>query len=143
MGLQDLHGPSFDEDVAKVVRQNEKARHGEPGGLKSYSRLGTDNARSLCGPRTLIPAGRKVCWRLREHHVGALAVMEGNALVGIISECGVIVRVIAVVLDRQLTLIRAVMPPDPQTIDAEECLADALQMRLDGHFRHLPVTQEG
>ncbi|WP_336488359.1 CBS domain-containing protein [Methylobacterium nigriterrae] len=79
---------------------------------------------------------------MREHHVGALAVTEGGGLIGIISERDVIARVIAVELDPQLTPVRAVMTSDPQTIDVEECLADALQKMLDGHFRHLPVMQE-
>ncbi len=85
----------------------------------------------------------EVCRRLREHHVGALAVTEGEALIGIISERDVIARVIATALDPHLTQVRAVMTPDPQTIDVEECLADALQTMLDGHFRHLPVMQDG
>ncbi|OHV18322.1 signal transduction protein [Methylorubrum extorquens] len=85
----------------------------------------------------------EVCRRLREHHVGALAVEEGGALIGIISERDVIARVIAVGLDPQLTLVQAVMTPDPQTIDTDECLADALQKMFDGHFRHLPVMRDG
>lgn len=53
----------------------------------------------------------EVCRRLREHRVGALAVEEGGALIGIISERDVIARMIAVGLDPQLTLVRAVMTP--------------------------------
>ena len=85
----------------------------------------------------------EVCRRLREHHVGALAVEEGGALIGIVSERDVIARVIAVGLDPQLTLVRAVMTPDPRTIDVEECLTDALQKMLDGHFRQLLVMHDG
>ncbi|MFJ7441616.1 CBS domain-containing protein [Methylorubrum thiocyanatum] len=85
----------------------------------------------------------EVCRRLREHHVGALAVIEDEALIGIISERDVIARVIAVELDPQLTLVRDVMTPDPRTIDVEECLTVALQTMLDGHFRHLPAVQDG
>lgn len=85
----------------------------------------------------------EVCRRLREHHVGALAVEEDGVLTGIVSERDVIARVIAVGLDPQLTLVRAAMTPDPRTIDVEECLADALQKMLDGHFRHLPVMRDG
>lgn len=85
----------------------------------------------------------EVCRRLREHHIGALAVIEERALIGIISERDVIARVIAVELDPRLILVRAVMTPDPQTIDAEDSLAAALEKMLDGHFRHLPVMQDG
>ncbi|UYW26622.1 CBS domain-containing protein [Methylorubrum extorquens] len=85
----------------------------------------------------------EVCRRLHEHHIGALAVEEGGALIGIISERDVIARVIAAGLDPQLTLVRAAMTPDPRTIGVEECLADALQKMLDGHFRHLPVMHDG
>ncbi|MGH1590126.1 CBS domain-containing protein [Methylobacterium phyllosphaerae] len=85
----------------------------------------------------------ELCRRLREHHVGALAVLEAATLIGIISERDVIARVIALELDPRLTHVRAVMTPDPQTIDVGDSLADALQKMLDGHFRHLPVTQSG
>lgn len=85
----------------------------------------------------------EVCRHLREHHVGALAVMEDRALIGIISERDVIARVIAAELDPHVLLVRAVMTPGPQTIDVDACLADALGKMLDGHFRHLPVMQDG
>lgn len=83
----------------------------------------------------------EVCRRLQEHHVGALAVLDDGKLVGIISERDVISRVIAVGREPTATTVRAVMTPDPQTIDCENYLIDALQKMLDGHFRHLPVMR--
>jgi len=77
---------------------------------------------------------------LHIHHVDALAVLEGDKLVGIISERDVITHVIVQDRDPHLTSAGEVMTSDPQTIGAAENLADALEKMLSGHFRHLPVT---
>jgi CBS domain-containing protein len=81
------------------------------------------------------------CRRLREYGVGALAVLDGTRLAGIISERDVTIRVIAGHRDPMLTLVREAMTRDPKTVPAHASVADALQHMLDGHYRHLPVMQ--
>jgi CBS domain-containing protein len=102
----------------------------------------------LAGRRPLVGiAGEatvtEACRRLHEQRIGALAVLDGDGLAGILSERDVISRVIAAGRDPAATLVREAMTPDPRTIDHEGSLADALQAMLDGHFRHLPVTRDG
>ena len=88
-------------------------------------------------------SARDACRKLRDHRIGALAVCRDGELVGIVSERDMIVRIAAVsrVLDE--TSVDDVMTPDPQTIDIGSDVAEALERMLDGHFRHLPVLDEG
>lgn len=81
------------------------------------------------------------CRRLREHGVGALAVLDGTRLVGIISERDVTGRVIAAHRDPMLTLVRGAMTRAPRTLPAHASLVDTLQLMLEGRHRHLPVMQ--
>jgi CBS domain-containing protein len=85
----------------------------------------------------------EVCRRLDGHHVGALAVLDGDELVGIISERDVVSRVVARGRSPAETPVRSAMTPDPKTVAIGDGLADALQAMLDGHFRHLPVMRDG
>mgnify|MGYP001506331868 CR=1 FL=1 len=62
-------------------------------------------------------------------------------LVGILSERDVISRVIAVGREPSTTFVREVMTPDPVTLDVDGTLTDALQIMVEGHFRHLPIMQ--
>lgn len=81
------------------------------------------------------------CHRMREHGVGALAVVEGQRLIGILSERDVAVRVIAGHRDPMLTLVREVMTREPRTVPAHAVIPEALRAMLAGGFRHMPVTR--
>jgi len=81
------------------------------------------------------------CHRMREHRVGALAVLEGRRLVGILSERDIAVRVAAGHRDPMLTLVREVMTREPRTVPAQADVPRALRAMLGGGFRHMPVTQ--
>lgn len=95
--------------------------------------------RSVTGASTVAAA----CHRMREHAVGALAVLDGVRLVGILSERDVSLRVIADHRDPMLTLVREVMTREPRTISAQTSVPDAIRVMLVGGFRHLPVTRGG
>jgi len=110
--------------------------------------MASDSVRDLLAGRPLLGVTGSftvaaACHRLRQHGVGALAVLEGPKLVGILSERDISVRVIAGHWDPMLTLVREVMTPDPRTIPAQASIPEALRTMLAGGFRHLPVTSEG
>ena len=83
------------------------------------------------------------CHRMRECGVGALAVLDGQRLVGILSERDVTVRVIAGHRDPMLTLVREVMTREPATVPAHATIPTALRAMTAGGFRHMPVTRGG
>lgn len=79
---------------------------------------------------------------MAQRRVGSALVVEGERLLGIFTERDIVK---ALSQDGQAThqAIGHWMTKDPQTISPEASLEDALQRMLDGHFRHLPVMEEG
>lgn len=80
---------------------------------------------------------------MAEKHVGAVAVVEGNRLVGIFTERDALFRVIAEGRDAVATRIGDVMTRDPKTIGPDESFGTALLTMYDNGFRHLPVVEDG
>lgn len=88
---------------------------------------------------TLAEASAKM-W---QQQTGSLLVMEGDALIGIVTERDVL-RSVAQGQDPKATNLRDVMTKDPVTIDASTTLRRAAEIMFDKWFRHLPVvTEEG
>jgi CBS domain-containing protein len=83
---------------------------------------------------------KQACELLRQHNIGALAVLEHSRLTGILSERDVICRCVAAGLPTDQTRVLDIMTPDPVTIHRQASLADAQTKMSDGKFRHLPVV---
>ena len=86
---------------------------------------------------------RDACHVLDEFNVGALVVLEGDRLVGVVSERDVIRKCICGGRLTSDTTVAEIMTPDPVTINPAETLAAALGQMIAGNFRHLPVVYEG
>lgn len=82
---------------------------------------------------------REAAHVLDHFDIGALVVLDGDRLVGVISERDVIRRCVAQDADPAAVTVAQVMTRDPRTIDAEAGLADAIRMMTEVHCRHLPV----
>ncbi len=89
---------------------------------------------------TSVRAAAKV---MAKHKIGAVPVTELGKLLGIFTERDLMNRIIAKEIDADTTQLRAVMTPDPKTIDVDDKVLHALELMLDGGFRHLPVMQGG
>lgn len=91
------------------------------------------------------PAGTTVAEAaslMAQRRVGSTMIVEDDRLLGIFTERDIVK---ALSQDGQATqqAISHWMTRDPQTIAPEASLEDALHRMLEGHFRHLPVVQEG
>src|SRR6185295_3167931 len=75
--------------------------------------------------------------------IGALPVVRGGRLIGIFTERDALVRVLARGLNPENTKLAEVMTADPITIDVRRPFKHALQMMVDGGFRHVPVVDGG
>lgn len=74
--------------------------------------------------------------------VGALAVVQGDKLVGIFTERDLMKRVVARGLDPKTTPVGEVMTTGVRTVPDATTVAQAINMMRTGHFRHLPVVDE-
>ena len=110
--------------------------------------MATRLVKDLLTRRTVVSAGPRMTVSeaarlMAEERIGALPVIENGRLVGIFSERDALFRVVARDLDPDTTRLAEVMTPDPVTINAKRPLRHAMRLMYDGHFRHVPVVEDG
>ena len=81
----------------------------------------------------------EVAKRMVDKDVGAVLVMEGERLVGILTERDVL-RAVARVIDDS-TAVADYMTRNPETLEPDESTEHAAVLMIHGGFRHLPVTE--
>lgn len=86
---------------------------------------------------------RAACRALVDADSDALAVMDGDRLVGVLCEQDVIRKCVAEGRRADETRVAEIMSPEPVTIRAEAPLADALEQMTSRGIRHLPVIESG
>jgi CBS domain-containing protein len=80
---------------------------------------------------------------MAQQNVGALVVIEGDRVVGVISERDYARKVI---VNRQPPLeisTADIMVRQPRCVTPEETIADCMALMTDKHVRHLPVLEGG
>jgi CBS domain-containing protein len=81
--------------------------------------------------------------RMTEAGVGAIAILDGEALVGIFSERDLMTRVVVAGRDPATTPMERVMTRDVVTADVHESRGDCLAKMQRRGCRHLPVLADG
>ena len=76
-----------------------------------------------------------------QESIGAVAVTEGNVLVGMFSERDLMLRVVVDKRDPERTRVGDVMTSPVETIRRESTADDALKLMLEKHIRHLPIVE--
>ncbi len=76
---------------------------------------------------------------MAEKHVGALLVMEGPRMAGIISERDYARKVVLMGRSSESTPVRDIMTAAVRTIEAEDTVDDAMRLMTEHRIRHLPV----
>ena len=79
---------------------------------------------------------------MAQQRIGSALVMEGDRLIGIFTERDT-VRAISQSHDAPDHEISSWMTRDPQTVDPDVDVDDALKTMLANGFRHLPVVENG
>jgi CBS domain-containing protein len=77
---------------------------------------------------------------MREKKIAAVVVMEGERLVGIITERDMTTRVIAAGLNPDTTLARDIMTANPDTLGPGDLASEAIRLMRERNYRHLPVV---
>jgi CBS domain-containing protein len=84
---------------------------------------------------------REAARYMTERRVGAVSVLEGTRLVGILSERDVMGRVVARQLDPDRTSVADVMSRDLVVAQAADSHEDGLRKMKQAGCRHLPVVE--
>ena len=77
---------------------------------------------------------------MADRHVGALLVIDGGRLVGIVSERDYARKVILMGRSSKDTFVREIMTPSPKTVCFDCCVEDAMRTMTSNRIRHLPVV---
>ena len=84
---------------------------------------------------------REAARYMSEKRVGAVVVLEGDRLVGVLSERDIMGRVVAKELDPDQTRVRDVMTREIVVVKPEESHDDGLRKMKQAGCRHLPVVE--
>jgi CBS domain-containing protein len=77
---------------------------------------------------------------MAEHSVGALLVMEGQRLVGVVSERDYARKVILRGFASSETPVRQIMSSPVMTVRPDQTVRECMQLMSEKRFRHLPVV---
>jgi CBS domain-containing protein len=86
---------------------------------------------------------REVARYMTERRIGAVAVLDGTRLVGILSERDIMGRVVAPSLDPDATRVAEVMTRDLVVAHSGDSHEDGLRKMKQAGCRHLPVVDAG
>ena len=93
-----------------------------------------------------VPPGVPVLEAIRvmaERHVGALLVMQGDTLTGIVSERDYARKVILMGRSSADTPVRDIMTAQVLTVQPETTVEKCMQLMTERRVRHLPVIEAG
>src|SRR5688500_6777068 len=95
-------------------------------------------------PTTVEPASSIVdaARIMKDEDVGPVPVVDGDRLVGVITDRDIAIRVVAEGKDPQGTTVQDVASTDLVTIDPQQTLDEALRLMGQHQVRRLPVVEE-
>ena len=81
--------------------------------------------------------------QMAERHVGALLVMKGDELVGIVSERDYARKVILLGRSSRDTPVWQIMSAPVHTVSPKHSVEDCMRLMTERRIRHLPVVERG
>jgi CBS domain-containing protein len=100
--------------------------------------LMTSDPRTVESGGTIVDAAKI----MRDEDVGIVPIVDGDRLVGTITDRDVAVRVVAEGRDAQSTTVGEIASRDLVTIDPQQDLDEALRLMAQHQVRRLPVVEE-
>jgi CBS domain-containing protein len=92
-----------------------------------------------------IEVGKSVAYAakmMRDEDVGLAPIVEGDRLVGTLTDRDIAIRVVAESKDPNVTMVEDVASRDLVTIDPQQDLDEALRLMASHQVRRLPVVEE-
>ncbi len=80
---------------------------------------------------------------MSEKNVGALPVVEGRKLLGILSERDYTRKVVLKGKSSKATLVQEIMTRQPATVAPCDTVGDCMRLMTEQRVRHLPVLEDG
>ena len=105
---------------------------------KKISELMTPNPCAIEADKPVAHAAKM----MKEENVGLAPVVEGDRLVGTLTDRDIVTRVVAEGKDPQTVPVREVASTDVVTIDPQQDLDEALRLMASNQVRRLPVVAE-
>lgn len=100
--------------------------------------LMTENPRAIDADKPVAYAAKM----MRDEDVGLAPIVQGDRLVGTVTDRDIAIRVVAEGRDPETTTVREVASTDLVTIDPEQSLDEALRLMAKHQVRRLPVVEE-
>ena len=107
-------------------------------GKKKISELMSPNPCAIEADKPVAYAARM----MKDEDVGLAPIVEGDRLVGTLTDRDIVTRVVAEGRDPQSVAVREVASTDLVTIDPQQDLGEALQLMARNQVRRLPVVEE-
>ncbi|WP_075221002.1 CBS domain-containing protein [Acuticoccus yangtzensis] len=85
----------------------------------------------------------EVAQELSKHKVGALLIMDGDQLVGILSERDIVRHIASAGAEALKVTASSVMTKSVQTASPDDLVDDVMQRMTSSRFRHMPVVESG
>jgi CBS domain-containing protein len=85
----------------------------------------------------------KAAQAMQEQDVGSLPVVEGERVVGIVTDRDIVVRAVAKGVDPQTLTVGDVASSDLVTVEPDDDLDEALALMARHRVRRLPVVEDG
>jgi CBS domain-containing protein len=79
---------------------------------------------------------------MTDEDVGLAPIVEGDRLVGTVTDRDIVTRVIAAGRDPEATSVREIASTDLVTVDPQQHLDEALRLMAEHQVRRLPVVEE-
>jgi CBS domain-containing protein len=92
-----------------------------------------------------IDAGKDVAYAakmMKDENVGVAPIVEGDQLVGVLTDRDIAVKVVAEGKDPKTTIVREVASTKLVTVDPQQDLDEALRLMATHQVRRLPVVEE-
>jgi CBS domain-containing protein len=101
--------------------------------------LMTERPRAVT-PDTLVSEAAQL---MKSEDVGALPVLDGDQLAGIVTDRDIVLRAVASEKDPKGMPVREVASREVTTIGPDDSLSDALELMARAQVRRVPVVDEG
>jgi CBS domain-containing protein len=105
---------------------------------KSVRELMSSNPRSVSSESSVADVARV----MRDEDVGLIPIVDGDRLIGTVTDRDVTIRVVAEQKDPQSVQVREIASTDLVTIDPQQDLDEALRLMAQHQVRRLPVVEE-